>query len=89
MADKQEIMKFPCTFPIKIMGINNKQFIAETIAIVASFSNTFNPETDVISKPSEKGNYLSITATIEAQSKDQLDNIYLALNKHKLVKITL
>lgn len=71
------------------MGINNEQFVAEVVAIIASLSNSFNPETDVVVKPSNKGNYLSISAAIEAHSQEQLDQIYQALNNHQLVKVSL
>ena len=83
------LLKFPCSFPIKIMGINSEDLVPEVVAIISARSHTFNPEADIVAKPSSKGNYLSITATIQAQSQEQLDNIYLALNKHELVKVTL
>ncbi len=71
------------------MGTNSEDLVPEVTAIISALSNTFNPETDIVTKLSTKGNYLSISATITAQSQEQLDNIYLNLNKHKLVKVTL
>ena len=71
------------------MGINSEDLVPEVVAIISAHSDTFNPEADIVVKPSSKGNYLSITATIQAQSQVQLDSIYLALNKHELVKVTL
>jgi|APCry1669189844_1035258.scaffolds.fasta_scaffold257326_1 putative lipoic acid-binding regulatory protein len=84
-----KLLKFPSSFTIKIMGTNHIDLVPEVCAIVASHSDTFNPEADIATKQSTKGNYLSISATITATSQQQLDNIYTELNKHALVKVTL
>lgn len=87
--EKQSLLKFPCSFPIKIMGINDNSLIAEVTAVVAKHCTDFDPEDDIKIVPSSKGNYISVTATINATSQQQIDSIYLALNKHELVKFTL
>lgn len=71
------------------MGINHNNFIAEVCAILANQCQHFDPERDITIKTSNKGKYLSITATISTDSKEHLDNIYLTLNKHAMVKVTL
>jgi hypothetical protein len=38
---------------------------------------------------SRNGNYLSVTATIRAESRPQLDALYRALSGHPLVKLVL
>lgn len=40
-------------------------------------------------RPSTKGNYLSLTVTVRATSREQLDNLYRALSSHPMVKIVL
>lgn len=85
----EELMTFPCQFCIKVMGTNTPELISEVAAIVTANSEGFDPERDITTKPSSKGNYLSVNATITAISKAQLDTIYLALNNHPLVRITL
>lgn len=85
----EELLNFPSPFTIKVMGENVPELISEVCAIVAANSDGFEPERDVVTQPSAKGNYLSVRATFTAISKAQLDTIYLALNSHKLVKITL
>jgi uncharacterized protein len=87
--DIQELLKFPCSFPIKIMGVNSDDLLPEVIAIITKHVDNFNPQTDITTKPSSKGNYLAITVTIIATSKQQLDIIYQELHKHKLVKVML
>ncbi len=88
---KKSLLKFPCLFPIKVMGLNNGNFTQQVIDTISNYCNIddFNPNNDVHIKTSKQGNYLSVTATIMAQSQIQLDNIYIALNKNNLVKITL
>ena len=87
--DTQELLQFPCSFPIKIMGVNSEDLLPEVIAIITKHASNFNPQIDITTKPSNKGNYLAITATIIATSKQQLDTIYQELHKHKLVKVIL
>jgi putative lipoic acid-binding regulatory protein len=40
-------------------------------------------------RPSPKGNYLSLTVTVRATSREQLDNLYRALSSHPMVKVVL
>lgn len=89
MPENESLIKFPCTFPIKVMGINSSELIADVAAIVAVHCPEFDPDRDIKINPSTKGNYISITATVNATSQQQLDSIYLDLNKHELVKFTL
>lgn len=83
------LLTFPCSFPIKVIGLNNSQFIQDTTKIIQSYSKNFNPDKDMTAKLSNKNNYLALNITIEAESQEQLDKIYLELNQNKLVKITL
>ena len=83
------LLTFPCLFPIKVMGLNNDDLVPEVTAIILSHYNEFNPNTDIQIKPSKTGKYLSITANIVANNQQQIDAIYLQLNQHDLVKITI
>ena len=40
-------------------------------------------------RTSKDGNYLSVAATINATSRQQLDDLYRALTSHPLVRIVL
>jgi len=85
----EDLIQFPCNFDIKIMGVNQPQLITEVKETILKHAPDFNHEKDLKYKLSRAGNYLSITATVNAQSKPQLDAIYLALNTNPLVRITL
>jgi hypothetical protein len=38
-------------------------------------------------RPSSKGTYLSVTVTIRAVNRAQIDNLYIALTSHPMVKM--
>jgi hypothetical protein len=88
--DKQEankeasLMKFPCSFPIKAMGIARDDFDMLIVGIVRKHSPDIT-EGAIKTRPSREGKYISVTVTIEAQSREQLDNIYLELTSHERV----
>ncbi|MDH4162209.1 MAG: DUF493 domain-containing protein [Nitrospirota bacterium] len=87
MTDQPDIIKFPCPFPLKVMGYNTEAF--ET-AIKEIIEKHLDPDPVVYtSQLSKNGKYLSITATFIATSREQLDGLYRKLNGHELVKMTL
>jgi len=79
---------FPCDFPIKAMGLATDDFEALVVSIVRQHCQDLG-ENAVKTRPSKTGKYLAVTVTIVAQSKAQLDAIYLALNNHERVSMTL
>ena len=80
-------LHFPCSFPLKVMGLNTETFAA---AVTAIFDKHVDPDHISYSRrQSSGGKYLSITATFTARSKDQLDALYQELNDHDLVLMTL
>jgi putative lipoic acid-binding regulatory protein len=56
--------------------------------VAKQFDPGFNPAT-IEMRPSKAGNYLSVTLTIKATSREQLDNLYRALTGHPMVKVAL
>ena len=75
-ADQQEtLLEFPCKFPVKAMGRNEDGFEALVTKIILNHAEMFAGET-VTTNLSSSGKYLSVTVTIEAVSKAQLDLIY-------------
>ena len=84
----ESLIKFPCDFPIKIMGATHDDFLSTVTEIVHHHAPDFD-ETNIQTRFSSQGKYLSVTVTIRATSKEQLDNIYLALSSHPLVRIVL
>ena len=85
---KDSLIEYPCRFPIKVMGAMVDGF-ADALAEVA---REFDPDFDAATmelRPSKGGNYLGVTITITATSREQLDGLYLRLTGHPMVKIVL
>ncbi|HEY5702997.1 MAG TPA: DUF493 domain-containing protein [Gammaproteobacteria bacterium] len=81
-------LEFPCEFPIKAMGRADDNFDALVVGIIRKHTPDFSDST-VKSRLSKGGNYVSITVTINARSREQLDNIYLDLTANDLVLVAL
>lgn len=82
------LMEFPCCFPVKIIGLNNKDFIEALKKIALKHFPEFK-ETDLSEKPSQKNNYLAVTLTVFAQNQKMLDALYQDLTKIPQVKMVL
>jgi putative lipoic acid-binding regulatory protein len=73
--NKQSLLEFPCRFPIKAMGRKSDEFETIVLGIIERHAGLF-PDEPVQARPSGAGNFISITAVIEAESQTQLDAIY-------------
>ena len=80
--------EFPTDFPIKVMGRRVEGFAQAVVDVVKVHAPDFDAST-LEMRTSKDGNYLSVTATIRATSRTQLDDLYRALTSHPLVKIVL
>jgi putative lipoic acid-binding regulatory protein len=83
--NKEEILQFPCNFPIKVMGQYSDDFVRVVVEIVLRHAPDFSPAT-MQRRPSSQGNYLGLTCTICATSREQLDALYRELSAHPLAK---
>ena len=81
-------LKFPCEFPIKVMGLKHSHFVQNVVDVVTQYAPDFDAAS-VELRPSEKGKYLSVTCTINATSQDQLNRLYTALKGHSDVAVVL
>lgn len=86
--DKQSPLQFPTSFPIKIMGRDEPGFHAAVEEILKRHVAPLS-ELPVKKQPSKEGRFVSITVTIEAQSREQLDALYRDLSAHELVLMAL
>jgi putative lipoic acid-binding regulatory protein len=84
----ESLLTFPVEFPIKVMGRTQDRF-AQTIAMVVQrHAPDFDPAT-IEMRASSAGKYLSLTCTINAISRDQLDGLYRDLSSHPMVAMVL
>jgi putative lipoic acid-binding regulatory protein len=85
---RETLLTFPCVFPIKVMGRREDGFAQSVSELVQRHADDFNPGT-LEMRPSRNGRYLSLTVTINARSKAQLDALYSDLTKHPMVMMVL
>jgi uncharacterized protein len=85
---KDSLIEYPCAFPIVVMGENVNGFVHAITHVAGQFDPGFDPST-VELKDSKNGKYLGVTITINATSRDQLDEIYRTLTSHPMVKVVL
>lgn len=82
------LLEFPCDFPIKIMGAKQDGYAQAILAVVLRHAPDFDAAAMEM-RPSSKGTYLSLTCTVRATSKAQLDALYRELSTHPMVKVVL
>jgi len=84
----RSLITYPSAFPIKVMGQAVEGFEAAMVELALQHDPSFDKAT-VERRPSSGGNYLGITLTITATSREQLDAMYRALTAHPMVKVVL
>ena len=88
VAAQVSALEFPCTFPIKIMGRTRDGFAQAVVDMVLRHAPDFDAAT-LEMRSSSAGNYLSMTATINATSREQLDELYRELVANPMVAMVL
>ena len=85
---QKSLLTFPCEFPMKVMGRREDGFAQLVSEIVMRHAPDFDPAT-IEMRSSKQGRYLSLTVTINARSREQLDALYQALCDHPMVVMVL
>lgn len=88
MADQESLIEYPSAFPIKIMGKAEDALAQVVLEIITRHAPGFDGATMEM-RASSGGKYVSLTCTVIATSREQLDNLYRELSGHPLVKVVL
>ena len=83
-VESDSLIEYPCDFPIKIIGKSQAGFAQTVLGIVRAHAPDFDGAT-MDMKTSKQGKYLSVTCTIRATSRQQLDGLYRELCDHPMV----
>ncbi|HSD54369.1 MAG TPA: DUF493 domain-containing protein [Burkholderiales bacterium] len=86
--DIPTLLAFPCDFPIKVLGKRQMAFAQTIVDIVKRHAPDFDPAT-LEMRTSREATYLSLTLTIRATSRAQLDDLYRELCDHPMVTMVL
>ncbi len=87
-SNTDQLFKFPCDFPIKVMGRALPGFMEQVVGIVGNHV-PYLPQHAITSTASKNGNYISVTVMITATSRTQLDDIYRELTACESVLMAL
>jgi len=82
----REMLKFPCFFTYKIIGLAKPELIDKIIKVIQiQIPGDYIPQI----KSSNKGNYLSVSITICAQNFQQIETLYHDISKINIVRMVL
>lgn len=87
-ASQLSPLEFPCSFPLKVFGKDEDAFESFIVGIVRKHVPELQEE-NVSSRLSDGGKYLAVTATFIADSREQLDALYMELSRHDRVLMVL
>jgi putative lipoic acid-binding regulatory protein len=74
-SEEESPLRFPCEFPIKAMGKSDCNLDTIVFEIVRRHAPDLG-EGAIRTRASTNGNYISVTVTVNATSRRQLDSIY-------------
>lgn len=81
-----ELLEFPCSFTYKIMGEAKPELVDQVVGVVQKHApGDYTPTV----KPSSKGNYHSVSITINATHIDQVETLYKELGDIDIVRMVL
>ena len=87
MSD-DSLLKFPCEFPIKMMGRDTPEFRETARSLVEKHTGPID-DVAINDALSRNGNFVSITITVNATSQEQLDDIYRDVSSHDAILMAL
>jgi putative lipoic acid-binding regulatory protein len=85
---QESLIEYPTDFPIKVMGRREPRLVQTIVGIVQRHAPDFDPAT-VEMRTSRKNSYLSVTCTVRATSREQLDALYRELCDHPAIVMVL
>ena len=76
--NEDSALSFPCDIPIKVFGPSEGNFRDTALAIVRAHYGEL-PQDRISERQSSGGSYLSLTITVHAESRVEIDALYLEL----------
>lgn len=73
------LLKFPCELPVKVFGRNDDAFRGAALEIVRRHFEAFDEAEGLSERTSRADRYLSLTITVRAESRAQIDALYREL----------
>ena len=86
MTSEPSLLTFPCDLPIKVLGKNDTAFRDAALKIVRAH---YGDAHTVAEQPSRQGAYISLTITVRAETREQVDAVYHDLVAEPLILMVL
>ena len=80
MTSDDSLLEFPCEFPIKAICKNMDNISELVLSVTQRHSPEITAERLSLTL-SNGGKYISVTILLNAQSREQIDSIYIDLNQ--------
>lgn len=81
-------IEFPCEYPIKVLGTSSDAFQSIVLAVFERHAPGFDQQT-IATRGSRKGTFTSLTITITATGKEQLQELHQDLMATGHVKMVI
>ena len=88
MTLSESLIDYPCDFPIKVMGLSQQGFAQAVMEVVVRHDPDFS-SASLQTRSSSGARYVSLTCTVRATSREQLDALYQELCDHPMVVMVL
>lgn len=84
----ESAIKFPCHIDVKVMGRADEGFTDLVLELVRRHVPGL-PDDAVTSRRSRQGNYIALTVSVHAESREQMDALYRELTAHEKISVAL
>ena len=81
---KEDLIEFPCDYPVKAMGYTDDNFEDHVLKLVSKHAELTEPR-QVSSRSSSNGKYTSITVSVYARSREHLELVYAQLKEDEKI----
>lgn len=82
-------LKFPCDLPVKVFGRNDDAFRSAALTIVRRHFAAFDEDEGLSERTSREDRYVSLTVTVHAESRAQIDALYRELTSSDAILVVL
>ena len=88
MTLTDSLLEYPCEFPLKIFGLQQAGFAQAVLEVVGKHDPGYDAS-GMEMRASKNARYISLTCTVRATSREQLDALYQELCDHPLIVMVL
>lgn len=88
MTESIQVYEFPCSLSIKAIGVDYDEYLQFVIDTVLDIIGNVEVS-DVTSRKSAGDKYLSVTIPFTAQTREQLESVYQAINEDQRTRFVI